>query len=75
MVINWDRMLGCGLPVHVAGVGVLVWHQVHAGSLVQLGETWVRFREQSFGWDPLLTTGGRGHCSLGSQFGRRSYGL
>ena len=30
----------CGLPDHVAGGGVIFLHQVHAGSLVQLGEAW-----------------------------------
>ena len=33
-------MFGCGLPDHVAGGGVLYLDQVHAGSLVQLGEAW-----------------------------------
>jgi len=38
MVINWDRMLGCGLPVHVAGVGVLFWHKFMLAALFSLGK-------------------------------------
>ena len=44
----------CGLPDHVAGGGVIFLHQVHAGSLVQLGKRGL------LGGDPLFTAGGCG---------------
>ena len=39
---------------NVAGAGVVFWHQVHAGRLVQLGDVWIRLHGQSLGGYPLF---------------------